>query len=95
MWVDKTGEYGVWLDGLKDRKGKARILVRVDRLVDGNSGQHRHLSSGVAKLKIDFGLGYRACYGQWGTRDALHDSTRCLVSRAQACLAALHFLQTV
>jgi putative component of toxin-antitoxin plasmid stabilization module len=36
MRVDKTNGYSAWLDGLKDRSGRARILVRVDRLIDGN-----------------------------------------------------------
>ena len=68
MRVDKTNEYSAWLDGLKDRSGRARILVRVDRLIDGNPGQHRHLTDGVSELKVDFGPGYRVYYTQRGTR---------------------------
>jgi len=34
MQALKTDEYRDWLDGLKDRMGRARILVRVDRLID-------------------------------------------------------------
>lgn len=68
MRVEKTDEYGQWLDALRDRTGRARILVRVDRLIDGNSGQHRDLTDGVSELKIDFGPGYRVYYAQRGTR---------------------------
>jgi putative addiction module killer protein len=68
MRVDKTNEYSAWLDSLKDRTGRARILVRVDRLIDGNPGQHRHLSDGVSELKVDFGPGYRVYYTLRGTR---------------------------
>lgn len=68
MRVEKTDEYREWLDMLKDRTGRARILVRVDRLIDGNPGQHRDLTDGVSELKIDFGLGYRVYYMQRGTR---------------------------
>ncbi len=68
MLVEKTDEYRDWLDGLKDRMGRARILVRVDRLIDGNPGQHRDLTDGVSELKIDVGPGYRIYYTQRGTR---------------------------
>ena len=62
MRVEKTDEYLDWLDGLKDRTGRARILVRVDRLIEGNPGQHRELTNGVSELKLDFGPGYRVYY---------------------------------
>ena len=68
MRVGKTSEYRDWIDELKDRAGRARILVRVDRLIDGNPGQHRDLADGVSELKIDFGPGYRVYYTQRGER---------------------------
>lgn len=68
MRVEKTDDYAEWLDALKDRAGRARILMRVERLIDGNPGQHRTLTEGVAELKIDFGPGYRVYYTQRGTR---------------------------
>lgn len=68
MRVEKTDEYSRWLDELKDRSGRARILVRVDRLMGGNPGQHRNLGNGISELKIDFGPGYRVYYTQRGTR---------------------------
>ena len=66
--IEKTDLYREWLDVLKDRAGRARILVRVDRLIHGNPGQHRDLTDGVSELKINFGLGYRVYYTQRGTR---------------------------
>ena len=68
MRVEKTEEYREWLDELRDRTGRARILVRVDRLIDGNPGQHRDLTDGVSELKIDFGPGYRVYYTRQGQR---------------------------
>ncbi|MEO6279361.1 type II toxin-antitoxin system RelE/ParE family toxin [Roseateles sp.] len=68
MRVEKTDAYRDWLDGLKDRTARARILVRVDRLIDGNAGQHRDLTDGVSELKIDSGPGYRVYYTQRGER---------------------------
>jgi putative addiction module killer protein len=67
MRVEKTDIYQDWLDALKDRAGRARILVRVERLIHGNPGQHRDLTDGVSELKIDFGPGYRVYYAQRGT----------------------------
>lgn len=67
MRVEKTDVYREWLDALKDRAGRARILVRVDRLIHGNPGQHRDLTDDVSELKIDFGPGYRVYYTQRGT----------------------------
>jgi putative addiction module killer protein len=59
MRVAKTGSYQTWIDSLKDSAGRARLLVRVERLIDGNPGQHRDLTDGVSELKIDGGPGYR------------------------------------
>ena len=62
MRVEKTDEYKAWIDDLKDRAGRARILMRVDRLIHGNPGSHRDLKKGVSELKIDVGPGYRLYY---------------------------------
>ena len=68
MRVEKTNEYRDWIDDLKDRVARARILVHVDRLIDGNPGQHRDLTDGLSELKIDIGPGYRVYYTQRGER---------------------------
>ena len=62
MRVETTKVYLDWINSLNDRAGRARIQVRVDRLVHGNPGQHRALTDGVCELKIDFGPGYRVYY---------------------------------
>ena len=62
MRVQMTEAYRDWIGSLKDRVGRARVQVRVDRLVHGNPGQHRVLSDGVCELKVDFGPGYRVYY---------------------------------
>ena len=66
MRVRKTDEYRDWIDSLKDRSGRARILMRVDRLIHGNPGNHRNLTDGVSELKIDAGPGYRVYYASRG-----------------------------
>ena len=62
MHVQTTEIYRDWINGLKDRVGRARIQMRVDRLVHGNPGQHRNLTDGVSELKIDVGPGFRVYY---------------------------------
>jgi len=62
MPVRVTEVYLSWINSLKDPGGRARIQVRVDRLVHGNAGKHRILTNGVCELKIDFGPGYRVYY---------------------------------
>lgn len=68
MRVEKTDEYRDWVAGLKDRAGRARVLMRVDRLIHGNPGTHRNLTAGVSELKVDVGPGYRVYYSQRGSR---------------------------
>ena len=68
MRVEKTEEYRDWIDGLKDQAGRARVLMRVDRLIHGNPGVHRNLAEGVSELKVDVGPGYRVYYSRRGDK---------------------------
>ncbi|MDE3009555.1 MAG: type II toxin-antitoxin system RelE/ParE family toxin [Pseudomonadota bacterium] len=60
--VRMTRVYLDWINALRDGAARARIQVRVDRLVHGNPGQSRYLGQGVSELKIDGGPGYRVYY---------------------------------
>ena len=62
MLVKTTEVYRDWISALKDTEGRARIQVRVDRLVHGNPGKYRILTGGVCEMKIDVGPGYRVYY---------------------------------
>jgi putative addiction module killer protein len=68
MRVEKTDEFRDWIDGLRDLAGRARILMRVDRLIHGNPGDHRNLAEGVSELRVDVGPGYRVYYSKRGNR---------------------------
>lgn len=57
-----TSVYRNWINELNDRAGRARIQMRIDRLIHGNPGKHRNLTHGITELKIDFGPGYRVYY---------------------------------
>jgi len=55
-----------WLDRLRDPKAVARIVMRIDRLADGNFGDCKPLRKGVWELRIDYGPGYRVYYAMDG-----------------------------
>ena len=60
--VRKTEVYAKWLDGLRDTRARARVLVRVERLAAGNPGDVRPVGEGVSELRIDYGPGYRVYF---------------------------------
>jgi len=94
MRVEKTDEYRDWIDGLKDLAGRARILMRVDRLIHGNPGSHRNLTHGVSELKIDFGPGYRVYYTQRGDRFLLLLAGGDKATQAKDIARAIRLAQT-
>src|SRR5258706_4027580 len=46
----------------KDLKARVVILRRIDRLLNGNFGDHKFCQDGVWELRIDCGPGYRVYY---------------------------------
>jgi putative addiction module killer protein len=67
-YQDSNGRkpYVEWLDSLTDKKAKARILVRVNRMAAGNFGDCKPVRDGVQELKIDHGPGYRVYLSRQG-----------------------------
>ena len=61
-----TEVYRDWINDLRDPTTRARIQLRVDRLVHGNTGDYRNLTEGISELRIDIGPGYRVYYTQRG-----------------------------
>ena len=64
--VKKTAEFDKWLDGLRDTRAKAKVLVRIQRLAGGNPGDVGPVGDGISEMRIDYGPGYRAYYKQKG-----------------------------
>lgn len=64
--IRKTDVFAKWLDGLQDVRARARILVRIERLVAGNPGDVKPVGEGVSEMRIDYGPGYRVYYKQAG-----------------------------
>ena len=64
--VVRTDEFETWLEKLKDRRGKLRIVQRIDRLSAGNPGDVGPVGKGVSELRLNVGPGYRVYYLQDG-----------------------------
>jgi len=65
--VRQTERFVRWLEGLRDLRGRAKVLARIERLIGGNPGDVRPVGSGVSELRINYGPGYRVYYLQRGT----------------------------
>jgi putative addiction module killer protein len=64
--IRKTEVFAKWIDGLKDMRARARVLVRVERLAGGNPGDVKPAGEGVSELRIAYGPGYRVYFVQRG-----------------------------
>ena len=62
-----TPEFEQWLGKLRDAKGKARILSRLDSAALGNFGDCESVGEGVIEMRIHFGPGYRVYFTRRGT----------------------------
>jgi putative addiction module killer protein len=46
--IRKTEHFAKWLDKLPDIQARARVLVRIERLATGNSGDAKPVGEGVS-----------------------------------------------
>jgi len=60
---DGKTPFKTWIKGLKDKRFKARILQRIDRLRLGSFGDCRSVGAGVYELRLSFGPGFRVYFG--------------------------------
>ena len=65
--VRQTERFVRWLEGLRDLRGRAKVLARIERLIGGNPGDVKPVGAGVSELRINCGPGFRVYYLQRGT----------------------------
>jgi len=64
MEIRRTTRFKRWLEELRDPRAIAKILIRIDRLTEGNPGDVKPVGEGVSEMRIDYGPGYRVYYAQ-------------------------------
>lgn len=52
---------------MRDQRGKAKILIRIDRLARGNPGDVEPVGQGVSEFRVNYGPGYRVYFTKRGT----------------------------
>ena len=69
IFVTEEGRepFNEWLASLNDRKVRAKIRVRLDRVSLGSFGDCHGVGEGVQELRMDYGSGYRIYLGQDGS----------------------------
>lgn len=62
----ESGQFSTWLKKLKDDATRARIVSRVNRLMEGLPGDVAPVGHGISELRIHSGPGYRVYFHQRG-----------------------------
>ena len=64
--TDGRDPFTEWLNALRDRQAKARVLARLERIEAGNFGDCEPCREGVSELRIHWGTGYRVYHARVG-----------------------------
>jgi putative addiction module killer protein len=64
--IDGRFPYRVWIESITDKRTRATVLARVDRLAFGAFGDWKAVGHGVCELRVHFGAGYRVYFGRDG-----------------------------
>lgn len=58
--IEKTPEFDKWLKKLKDKRAKAKVLFRIQRIEENaNFGDCEPIGQGLSELRIHYAKGYR------------------------------------
>ena len=60
--IFKTENYLKWFKKLRDNTAKYAIILRIERLKNGNFGDSKSVGEKVFELRIDTGKGYRVYF---------------------------------
>jgi len=63
--------FDIWFKTLRDKRAKAKILIRIKRVELGLMGDARSVGEGVYELRITEGQAYRIYYGYAGNEIVL------------------------
>lgn len=66
--IHETAAFAEWLGKLKDGRAKAKIVVRVQRMTNGNFGDVAPVGGSVSELRIHYGPGYRVYFVRRGRK---------------------------
>ena len=64
--LDGAIPFDRWIAKLRDTRARARVLVQIDRLALGLSGDCKSVGEGVHELRIFEGKGYRVYFAHDG-----------------------------
>lgn len=64
--LQSTDIFDQWLRRLQDRKGRARVLARLESAQLGNLADVRSVGEGVREMRVHIGPGYRVYFAQRG-----------------------------
>jgi putative addiction module killer protein len=60
--IKKSTSFETWIEELKDPVTRNRLLLRLNRVCEGNFGKHKLLAPNLFELKFTFGGGIRIYY---------------------------------
>ena len=63
----RSDVFDAWLNRLKDKQGRARILHRIRSAEQGNLGDCEPVGEGVSEMRVHVGPGYRVYFTRRGT----------------------------
>ena len=61
-----SDNFRLWLNALRDQRGRARILSRIRMAELGNFGDFASVGGGVMEMRVHDGPGYRLYYVREG-----------------------------
>lgn len=64
--VRQTTTFSKWLNELRDRNARMRVVTRIRRLELGNPGDVKAVGESVSEMRIPYGPGYRVYFVTMG-----------------------------
>lgn len=64
--IIRSDTFSAWMGALKDSRARARIIMRIERMAEGNFGDSEPIGEGLSEARIHYGPGYRVYFMQQG-----------------------------